>query len=325
MAKPSRAFRGMVMFLQLMVALVFLSCGGIAFIIVAGCLTEASDIVTGVQRVTAWRAVWVFGRAAAGAALTACGSVALWSFYLVLEQIREGTFFSAFHSRILGRMARCGAIMAAVLAVTVSFYTALEMKGMTRAPRFFGVSALLMCVYMPLTFLTAALAIQGVRLLTWTLPQEKGDREIRISPARRNLVNNPRFIFALLQVCWLVWLVPVGLHAVDRMDRWLRWGVREGHGLGAALELVDMALWAVMLAVLFLMCGRLRQGHAAATKRNAQALMFLATGCGAHAALGGTVVVDVLLLEWQGACIGMMLVLAVLRKLMIDCDTRKIY
>lgn len=324
MTRPSRPFRDLLMFLQVMVVFVFLSYGGIACVVVLIYGMEACNIVTGVLRATVWRAVWTFCRFAAGATLTACGGVALGNFYLVLEQIRKGTFCTEIHGRMLGRMARCGVIMASVLAAVMSFYIALERKDMAKAPYIFGVNGLLVAVYMPLAFLTAALAIQGVRLLLWTLPPDEGNRGVKMSVVFRNLPNNPKLIFALLQGCCVAWLVPVWLRAARRI-RWFYWSVQEGRGTVATLEIVDMALWAVMLAFLFLMCGRLRRGQAAATKRNARALLFLAVGCGVHAVLGGAVVAYVMLFEWQAACIGMMLALTVLRKLMVDRYAKRIY
>ena len=324
MTRPARPFRDLLMFLQVMVVFVFLSYGGIACVVVLIYGMEACNIVTGVLRATVWRAVWTFCRFAASATLTACGGVALGNFYLVLERIRKGTFCAGTHGRMLGRMARCGVIMAAVLAAAMGCYIALERKDMSRTPYIFGMNGLLVAAYAPLAFLTAALAIQGVRLLLWTLPPGKEDWENRISVGSRKLPDNPRFIFALLQGCCVAWLVPVWLRATRRI-RWFHWSVQEGRGTVAALEIVDMALWAGMLAILFLMCGRLRRGQAATTKRNARALLFLAVGCGVHAVLGGAVVAYAWLLPWQAFCIGMMLLLTVLRKLMIDRYAKRIY
>lgn len=325
MARPSRAFRDMLMFLQLILVFVFFCGAGVALMVVCLYFLEACNIVAGVLQVSGWRTAWVFGRLIAAAALSGCGCIAVGNFFFLLERIREGSACSEDGSRMLGRMARCSAIMAVVLALLLWFYTALEMKDAPTMLRIDGVNDLLMCVYIPLAFFTAALVIQGVRLLMarTDLPPEQG-AGIYKSSALRDMMNRPKIVFALLQGCSAAWLLPVGLRAAGEA-RWLYWSVRAGRGAGDVFVIIDMAVWAVMLVVLFLMCGRLRQGQSASSKRNARALLFLAIGCGAHALLGGAVVVYALLPLWMGLCIGLMLVATVLGELLIDRKAKRIY
>lgn len=268
-------------------------------------LSEAWAVLSGALRATTWRAIWVSCRAVASVAISVCACAAAWNFWAVLKSIQRGSICTARNVKQLGRMAVCCVAVAAVVTIMLCFYAWLES---TDERKYVVGNALfaLILMYIPFTFVTAALVIQGIRVLMMGRR-----RTVRV-------VDDPEIIFTLLQVACIVWLAPALGATVSEFEK-LHMYAQFEWGLIGPLLLIDKALWLPMLVVFSRLCGRLKRDAVIATKRNARSMTLLASGCCFHG----------LLSLWRPLLMvlyAMVVLLALtLRLILIDCMAEKSY
>lgn len=302
MPHPSRQLRGLVKTLVVITA-VTVALGILpASAVLCFSLSKAYDTLVSLRPVTVWRTVWVCSELAAVIAMSILGCGVLWRFWQVLEELLQGRVRTARNAGLLGGMARGCAVIAAIMAAMLCFYAALESMG----PQSYIISAweeaIVMMVF-PLTFLTAALLIRGVRAL---IAQGSGD------PCP---MDDPRVVFTLLRAICAI-CMPMVMAASADAARWVRMPITWGSGRMLSIAM-DMGVWLLMLVCLFRLFGRLKRG---VVYRDGRAMVLLAVCCGAHVLLG------ISFCSLAVPLYGMMLITAlILRQILVDHFTKNIY